>query len=139
MLSLLILAYIVDEKENDMIVKSQDSVQFLTKLFVKAAFSGKHMVDSSSFGEDKTEIYSCRELLGGLNHLAVHDANKDAIVEHGGIPAIIRMLQSDFSEDERQLAAEALCNLALKDDIKKNAEMQKAKSSKEEKNSFTFY
>ena len=132
MLSLLILAYIVDETENDLIVKSQDSVQLLTKLFVESAFSAKHMADSSNFGEDKTQVYTCRELLSGLNHLAVHDANKEAIVEHGGIPAIIRMLQSDFSEDERQLAAEALSNLALKGDIRKNVEIQKAKSSKEE-------
>ena len=137
-LSLLILAYIVDETENDLIVKSQDSVQFLTKLFTTSAYSVKHMVDSSNFGEAiGQEMYNCRELLGVLNHLAVHDANKEAIVKHGGLPAIIRMLQSDFSEDERRLAAEALCNLALKDGIKKNPEMQKAKSSKEER--FFFY
>ena len=125
-LSLLVLAYIVDENENEMLVNSQDSVQSLIRLFAKAVSSPKHTVKVDDCEDDG--IYDCRELLSGLNHLAIHDTNKDVIVKHGGIPSIIRMLQSDFSEDERQLAAETLGTLALKDDIKENPEIQKAMS-----------
>ena len=129
-LSLLVLAYIVDERENDLIIISHDSIQFLTELFVKSAFSVKHMVDSSDLDQGTHIRYTCRELIGGINHLAVHDTNKDAFVKHGCVPAMIRMLQSDFSEDEKQLAAEALGTLALKDDIKENPEIQQAMSGK---------
>ena len=74
-ISLMTLAYIVDEKENQMLVKSGDPVKSLTELFAKAVFSAKHMVESDE------GIYQCRELLRGLNHLASHDTNKDAIVK----------------------------------------------------------
>ena len=131
-LSLMVLAYIVDEKENDLIMVSQDSIQFLTELFVKSAFSVKHMVASSDLDHDASIRYTCRELIGAIKYLAIHDTNKDAFVKHGCIPAIIEILQSDFSEDEKQLAAEALGTLALKDDIKENPELQQAMSGKNE-------
>ena len=40
------------------------------------------------------------------------------------------MLQYDFSEDERQLAADTLGTLALRDEIRRNPEIQKAMPGK---------
>ena len=124
-LSLLILAHIVDEQENEMLLRSQDSIRYLTELFAKAVVSSKHAVHGGS-----TLCYDARELLDGINHLAVSDVNKQEILKCGGVQAIVKMLQPEFSEDERKLATDALWNLAFDDNIKKDPEVQKAIASR---------
>ncbi len=124
-LILLTLSYVVDDNQSDMLRKSDDSIRFLTNLFKEAVESKHHHVS-----DDHDLMYSAFELLDGLNHLAVNDANKLDILKHGGVPAIIRMLQPDFTEKERKLATEALWNLAFVDQIKSTSEVQNAKSSK---------
>ena len=131
-LSLLILAHIVDEQENEMLLRSQDSIRYLTEMFAKAVVSPEHIVSG-----DSTLGYDARELLDGINHLAISDANKQEILKCGGVQAIIKMLQPEFSEDERKLATDALWNLAFDDNIKKDPEVQKAIASKNAE--FTLY
>ncbi|XP_072028059.1 uncharacterized protein [Amphiura filiformis] len=129
-LSLLILSYVVDEEENEMLTKSEDAIRFLTELFIKTVYSTQHMLDSTYIAEyNVIFVYSTSELLDALNHLAVNDSNKLEILKHGGVPAIIRMLQSDFTKEEKELAIKALWNLAFVDNIRANSEVQKAKSA----------
>ena len=132
-LSLLILAHIVDEKQNEMLLRSQDSIRFLTELFTKAVASPKHRVRASELADENAMVYNTRELLDGINHLAISDANKQEILKCGGVQAIIKMLQPEFSEDERKLATDTLWNLAFDDNIKKDPEVQKAIASKNTK------
>ncbi len=115
-LILLTLSYVVDDNQSDMLRKSDDSIHFLTNLFKKSVESKHHYV--RDLDEGPALLYSAFELLDGLNHLSVNDANKLDILKHGGVPAIIRMLQPDFTDDERKLATEALWNLAFVDQIK---------------------
>ena len=128
--SLLILAHIVDEQENEMLLRSQDSIRFLTDLFAKAVASPKYIVEVSGDGD---EMYVCpaRNLLDGIKYLAISDVNKQEILKCGGVQAIVKMLQPEFSEDERQLATDTLWNLMFDDNIKKDPEVQKAITSKD--------
>ncbi|XP_072020756.1 uncharacterized protein [Amphiura filiformis] len=130
MLSVLILSYVIDEEENKMLTRSENSTRFLTELFIKAVYSAQHILNEADLGDSNVMfLYTASELLNGLNHLAVNDSNKLEILNNGGVPAIIRMLQSDFSEEERKLATEALWNLAFVDKIRTNREVQKTRST----------
>ena len=50
--------------------------------------------------------------------MATNDANKEAIVQHGGVSALAAILRPEFNEDERQAAAEALWKLSFLDSNK---------------------
>ena len=109
--ALLILAYIVDEKDNKHL-GDKGVLGFLVSLLKSAINTSSHMAHLQSGG------YSARELLDGLNHLAVNDDNKRVIEKEGVIPLMVRMLQSAFSDKEKQLAAEGLWNLAFVESIR---------------------
>ena len=112
---LLIVAYTVDEAEpNEMLSNSVGTVKYLIELLKKAVHSVNHFCSTGAF------VILSRYLLDGLNILSSNnDANKLAILKHGGIPVIIRMLQPDFSEDEIQLATKTLRNLGVVKKIKR--------------------
>ncbi|XP_072019663.1 uncharacterized protein [Amphiura filiformis] len=119
MMVLLILAYIVNDEESVTLAKSEDCVRMLTKLLAEAVSRDDH------YGIAEKEYFcSAIELLDGLNHLAINDANKAEIAKHGGIHSIIRMLQPDFSEEEHVVATQALWNLSFLDSIKRTSEVQ---------------
>ena len=123
---LLIVAYTVDGTEpNKMLSNSTETVIYLVKTLKKAVHSANHYCITGGFG--LSSIY----LLEGLNILSSNnDGNKLAILKHGGIQVIIRMLHSDFSEDEIQLATKTLQNLAVVKKIRKEIASQLNKSGK---------
>ena len=110
--ALLVLAYIVDETESQ-ILSEKGVVSILVDLLRYAVKSSKHVAFKSSAG-----YYTALELLDGLNRLAVNDDNKIVIKSNGGVPAIIRMLSDDFSDEEKQEGAKALWNLAFMKSIR---------------------
>ena len=128
LLVLLTVAYVVEEAEsNDMLLNSQYTIQYVIELLKKAVYSANHFVVT------KSGIFasSSRHLLHGLNYLALNnDVNKRIILKYGGLPAIIRMLQPIFSEEEIQLATKTLRSLAGVDTIRKEIEGQLHKSGK---------
>ncbi|XP_072019573.1 uncharacterized protein [Amphiura filiformis] len=121
-LKLLLLSYIVDEEEGEKLEKSEGCVSMLTKLLTEAVDSKTHT--ATHIAGEKSVASSASELLDGLNHLAINDANKAEIAKHGGLKAIIRMLQSDFSEEEHIVATQALWILSFLDSIKRTSEVQ---------------
>ncbi|XP_072041220.1 uncharacterized protein [Amphiura filiformis] len=125
-LSLRILAYIVDDEESSLLQTTNDGVAFCLSLLKDATSNKYHRTESFTD--------SAQELILALNKLAVNDANKREISKHGGIPVFTRMLRSDFvftrmrrnglSEDEQCAAVHALWNLAFIDEIRISKEMQ---------------
>ena len=131
----LILSYIVDEKESEALAKSEDSVRMLTNLLNEAVQRDGHYALTTDL--NSTTAFSALEILDGLNHLGVNDANKAEIEKQGGLHSILRMLQPDFSEEEKHLATKTMWKLAFLDSVKRNDEVQASVDSKT--NSFHIY
>ena len=125
--ALMSLAYIVNEEESGILAKSDAGVATLVKLLQKAIESKDHRA------KEYHNYFSAFELLNGLNHLAINDDNKREIEKQGGIPTIIRMLQDDFTEEERCVAAEMLWNLTFINHIRQSEQLQDALPGKKYK------
>ncbi|XP_072050151.1 uncharacterized protein [Amphiura filiformis] len=114
--SMLILAYVVDESESGILATSDGGIARLVELLQEAIKSSDHKCLGST----------AREYLDCLNHLAMNDNNKLEIEKEGGIPAIVRMLQDEFDEEDHCVAAEAVWNLAFVESIRTSAQLQEA-------------
>ncbi len=118
LLSLMTLAYIVDESESNILATSDGGVASLVEFLEKSMTSSSH---ASYQG-----MLTARQILDCLNRLAINDTNKRVIQKAGGIPIMIRMLQDSFNEEEQCAAAKALWNLAFIESIRKSPELQEA-------------
>ncbi|XP_072051354.1 uncharacterized protein [Amphiura filiformis] len=117
--SLLILAYVVNESESSILTTAEGGIAKLVELLKLAVNSEDHKALFES-----TTLFSAFELLDCLNHLAINDNNKREIEKQGGVPAIVRMLQDDFSEEEQSVAARVLWNLSFVESIRKSDLLQ---------------
>ena len=88
MYALLILAYVADETERGILQTVDGAVARLVAMLRDAV----HNEDHREYHVVHSRI-SVLELLQGLNRLAINDANKVEIANHGGIPVFVRMLQ----------------------------------------------
>ncbi len=118
--SLLILSYITNDNESEILEKNDQVVAFLVNLLKNAVESSQH---TASIGSVRL---SAQELLDGLNQLIIHDANKKVVVKNGGEVIIARMLKSDFSKKERMLAIRALWSLSFDESVRKSNGIQKS-------------
>lgn len=66
--SYLILSYIINEEENDIINAVDDNIQFIIDILKEALQSENHF--------SKTYCFWAQEIVCGLNHLAVNESNK---------------------------------------------------------------
>ncbi|XP_072051357.1 uncharacterized protein [Amphiura filiformis] len=117
--SLVILAYVVNEPESSILATAEGGIAKLVELLKLAVNSEDHKALFES-----SKLFSAFELLDCLNHLAISDGNKREIEKQGGVPAIVRMLQEDFSEEEHSVAARALWNLSFVESIRKSDILQ---------------
>ncbi|XP_072050587.1 uncharacterized protein [Amphiura filiformis] len=118
--SLTILAYVVDEAESAILATSDGGVAILVQWLHRAVNSSDHSAQIGGIGARAGELLDC------LNHLAINDSNKLEIEKQGCIPNIVRMLQDDFDEKDQSVAAEAVWNLAFKESIRTSPQLQKA-------------
>ncbi|XP_072050029.1 uncharacterized protein [Amphiura filiformis] len=119
--SLLILAYVVNESESSILATAEGGIAKLVELLKLAVNSEDHNHDYARFKtESATPRFSAFVLLDCLNHLGINDNNKREIEKQGGVPAIVRMLENDFSEEEHSVAARALWNLSFVESIRKS-------------------
>lgn len=95
MTSLLCLAYLVDEKNNHLIMASEEPIKDILNLLEKASNSA----DRRSLG------FSAAEIAYGLSHVATNDGNKKMIGQLGGIPLLVPMLKSPEDHEEERIAA----------------------------------
>ncbi|XP_072022260.1 uncharacterized protein [Amphiura filiformis] len=120
LLSLMILAYVVDDTESGVLATSNGGVAILVKWLQSATKSSNHEVGFCGVGGSAKEILDC------VNRLSINDSNKLEIEKEGGIPTIVRMLQDDFNEEEQCVAAEAVWNLTFVESIKNGPQLQEA-------------
>ncbi|XP_078359598.1 uncharacterized protein LOC144644064 isoform X1 [Oculina patagonica] len=114
MTALLALAYLVDEKNNHLIMASEEPIKDILKLLDKAS----HSADRRSLG------FSATEIALGLMHVATNDGNKRMIGQLGGIPMLVSMVKGpEEHEEERVAAMKALYMLSFDE---ANKEMIKA-------------
>ena len=109
----ILLAYIINEDENEVINADSKSFTLIVIILESALKSPNH----------RSEEYGFRtvQLITGLNKLAANDANKTRIVESGALPFYVRLLAPECSKDEQKAAAQGIWILYFKcsDAIKK--------------------
>lgn len=107
--SLLILAYLIDEENNHLIITDEDPIKFLIKLLVRALSTENH----------RHLGFSAAELAEGLTQIAVNDNNKKTIAKCGVLPVLVTMLQTAKDDEESLKASETLWTLAFDDENRK--------------------
>ena len=123
-LSLLALAYLVDENTNYLILADENLLSFIIILLDLAWQSGDRR---RCYG------YSAKELAEGLSHLAINDTNKNIIFllvscwcrcpkmilgQNGVIPVLISVIKTSKEDEEKASATRALWMLAFDDNNK---------------------
>ncbi|PFX17112.1 uncharacterized protein LOC111341315 [Stylophora pistillata] len=108
--SLLVLAYLIDEQNNHLIMADAEPINFLIRLLRKAIGTDYHRYLG----------FSAREIAEGLTQIAVNDNNKKTIVKCGAIPILVNMLQNAKDDEERVNACNTLWTLAFDEENKKN-------------------
>ena len=102
----LLLAYIINEDENEEINADSKNFTLLVRILESALKSPNHR--SKKYG------FHTVELITGLNKLAANDANKTRIVESGALPFYVRLLDPACSEEEQKVAAQGIWILSFK-------------------------
>jgi len=100
----LLLAYIVDERENDVINATDENIAYIVEILRSALESENHF----------TQVYAfwASEIVCGLNHLAINDSNKSRLGHLGAVKLYVILLQTGSAE-ERSLAAAGLWILSF--------------------------
>ena len=109
-LALLSLAYVVDEKSNQLILAAEEILGAFTSLLQKACASERRKFDG----------FSAKELAEGLSRLAINDVNKKVLGEKGAIPVLISMIKTSNDDGEKTSAIKALWMLAFDETNKKS-------------------
>ncbi|XP_019632062.1 PREDICTED: uncharacterized protein LOC109475740, partial [Branchiostoma belcheri] len=104
--AILILAYVIDEKENLEIVANPDVILFLVEMFKDAV-------------DDETRVvhrFTATELAMAVERLAVNDTSEDnnklTLVAKGVLPPLIQLM-TEGHEEEQIHAIKAICQLAF--------------------------
>lgn len=100
----LILSYVVNEQENDIINATDENIAYIVHILQTALDSENHFSQLHAFWAS--------EIACGLNHLAVNDGNKLRLGSLGAIELYVRLLR-DGSCEERSLAAAGLWILSF--------------------------
>jgi len=100
----LILSYIVNEHENDIINATDENIAYIVHILQTAVSSENHFSQLHAFWAS--------EIACGLNHLAVNDGNKQRLGILGAIDSYVQLLR-DGNGEERGLAAAGLWILSF--------------------------
>ena len=103
----IILAYLIDEDENEMINSDDKNIVFIIKILKNCLQHKDHA--SRIYG------YKASEVIHALNLLSANENNKMRIVDNGALPYYVQLMQLDgsASEQEQELAAEGIWSLAF--------------------------
>ena len=115
-LSLLCLAYLVNEETNHLILADENLLSFIVTL-LNEAWQSK---DRRSSG-----LLSAKELAEGLSHLAINDTNKKVLGHKGAVHVLISVLKTSNEDEEKASAARALWMLAFNDNNKEVIRQEK--------------
>ena len=101
----ILLAYVVNEDEYDIINSDDKSIQFIIFLLRDASGYSTHHSTKTGF--------SAIEVMAALNKLAANDSNKNKIIDHGALPLYIKMLDADCTMEEKKVASNGLWTLSF--------------------------
>ncbi len=93
----LILSYIVNEEENELINSTDENIGFILSILEEALSSENHF--------SQTHAFWAAEIACGLNHLAVNESNKVRMGKLGAFPLYLKLLQSENVEEQNLGAA----------------------------------
>ncbi len=120
--SLRTLATIVNEKEGNRLATSGGCIEAIVYMLVKSVdakdrgYWYKIKIDEQT---EKTFHFAVWALAEGLNNLSSNDANKKAIIRHGGLPALSMILRPGNTRRlERQNVVETLSKMSFLDECK---------------------
>ncbi|XP_072048014.1 uncharacterized protein [Amphiura filiformis] len=117
--SLQVLAYIVNERESERLAASRKCIATLLDIVQKSARSDDRKYLFVIKIDDEHEKDFGTVLLTQarcINDLASNDANKDAIVQHGGVPILTVILRPEYTDAEKGAVVEALWKLSFLED-----------------------
>eukprot|EP00057_Strongylocentrotus_purpuratus_P005592 XP_003731334.1 PREDICTED: uncharacterized protein LOC100894123 [Strongylocentrotus purpuratus] len=116
------LSYMVDKEEADKLTTNSACVDNLLSLLRQSLENVEHKIRiTRSTGTDAFRrgfTLSAIELVQGIEQLAINDENKRLIAENDGIAILSRMLEMDCTSQEKRHAAEALWQLAFRQENK---------------------
>ena len=114
-LSLLTLAYLVDENTNHLILADENLLSFIITL-----------LDGACRWEDRRRCYgfSAKELAEGVSYLAINDTNKNRLGQNGVIPVLISVIKTSNEDEEKASATRALWMLAFDDNNKEKVRQE---------------
>ena len=114
-LSLLTLAYLVDENTNHLILADENLLSFIITL-----------LDGACRWEDRRRCYgfSSKELAEGVSYLAINDTNKNILGQNGVIPVLISVIKTSNEDEEKASATRALWMLAFDDNNKEKVRQE---------------
>ena len=98
--SLIVLSYIVDETESELLNSNSQLLSFILDIFDRALNSPNHF--SNKYGMCVTEI------LRGLFNLSASDVNKVQLVQNGILTFYVRLLQEEVLSDTNPLSEEEI-------------------------------
>ena len=106
----IILAYIINEKENEMINATDRHLKYIISILESALNGENHFSRKSG--------YHAREITAALNQLAGNEENKQRIVDLNALPFYVQLLQDDCTPEEQETAAKGIWILAFNEDTK---------------------
>ena len=114
-LSLSVLCEIVNEEESQILATTGNCMATMVDAIQKASKSDdrRYSVAVEVDDSDPDEFtVGLKLLLYDTHKLAINDANKEAIVKHGGVPVLTAILRPDYTDNEKQAAIGVLQKLA---------------------------
>ncbi|XP_062585822.1 uncharacterized protein LOC134247482, partial [Saccostrea cucullata] len=105
-MSLLTLAHIVEEEDNDKLIDETGAIESCIKYITKALKNSKR----------RHLGFTPQEVMDGLSKLAVNDKNKKKIIEAGALPVFLEMLKGEHTE-EQAITARAIWNLSFDKEV----------------------
>ncbi|XP_072168197.1 uncharacterized protein [Diadema setosum] len=112
----IVVAYVAKISEIEKLETNEACMKFMLGMLEEALEYEDHMA--------KRYRFSARETLQGICQLAMNDSNKRLIMELGGLPLIGRMLQDKFSDEEKEIAATTIWQLAFVEENKERVRQE---------------
>ncbi|XP_048750552.1 uncharacterized protein LOC125662391 isoform X2 [Ostrea edulis] len=105
-MSLLTLAHIVEEEDNDKLIDETGAIEGCIKYINKALKNEKR----------RHLGFTPHELMDGMSKLAVNDKNKKKIIDAGALPVLLQMLKGEHSE-EQAITSRAIWTLSFDKEV----------------------
>ncbi|CAH1798582.1 unnamed protein product [Owenia fusiformis] len=108
----ILLCYIINQDENSIINSDDHNIALIIKILASSLKSSNHFTRKYGF--------CAAEVTEALDHLAVHESNKEKIVRNSGLTYLAKLLKEDCSVEEQLLAARGFWTLGFNKECKRH-------------------